>query len=205
MRLEGKAALVTGAASGIGLATARRFAAEGARVTAVDADDVRLADALSGIDDVVVAAADVSRSDAVEAAFATHSERFGGLDILVTAAGIPFAPGAAERSDLEEITDADFARVVEVNLYGTFYCVRAAVRRMREQGRGGSIVTISSVTALLNYPLPVPYPASKAGVLGLTRAAAARLGPENIRVNAGAPGATDTRCFRRPAARPDRR
>ena len=192
MRLEGKAALVTGAASGIGLATARRFAAEGARVTAVDADGVRLADALSGIDDVVVAAADVSRSDAVEAAFATHDEGFGGLDILVTAAGIPFAPGAAERGDLEEITDADFARVVEVNLYGTFYCVRAAVRRMRAQGRGGSIVTISSVGALLNFPLPVPYPASKAGVLGLTRAAAARLGPDNIRVNSVAPGATDT-------------
>jgi 3-oxoacyl-[acyl-carrier protein] reductase len=78
-----------------------------------------------------------------------------------------------------------------VHLYGTFYCVRAAVRRMRAQGRGGSIVTISSVGALLNYPLPVPYPASKAGVLGLTRAAA-RLGPDNIRVNAVAPGATDT-------------
>jgi len=75
---------------------------------------------------------------------------------------------------------------VEVNLCGTFHYGRAAVRRMRAQGRGGSIVTISSGRAP-QLPLPVPYPASKAGVLGLTRTAAARLGPDNIRVNAVAP------------------
>ena len=82
-----------------------------------------------------------------------------------------------------------------MNLYGTFYCLRAAVRRMRPQGRGGSIVTVSSVGGLLGRPFLAAYPASKAGVLGLTRTSAGHLAPENIRVNSIAPGATDTAMF----------
>jgi len=202
MRLQGKAALVTGAAGGIGLAVVRRFAAEGARVTAVDADAERLRAAVAGIDSVIPVIADVGDSASVDAAFAAHTGACGRLDVLVTAAGISGTRGTGWEvgdtviddtvNDIENIDDAEFLRVLNVNLVGTFYCLRAAVRIMRPQGQGGSIITISSVGALVNFPLPLPYPASKAGVLGLTRAAAARLAPDNIRVNAVAPGATET-------------
>ena len=92
---------------------------------------------------------------------------------------------------IEHITDEEFARGVAVNLFGTFYCLRAAVPIMTRSG-GGSIVNVSSVAALTGQPSPLYYPASKAGVLGLTRAAAGELADRGIRVNAVAPGATDT-------------
>ena len=194
MRLEGKIALVTGGASGIGLATVRRFAAEGARVVAVDLDAQRTSEAVAGLDGVTPFPADVRRSAEVEAAFAECDRLHGPLDVLVNAAGIsgPTRVQATEfGGDIEDITDEDFAEVIEVNLYGSFYALRAATRRMRPAGRG-SIINVSSVGAIAPFPLQLPYPASKAGVLGMTRAAAARLAPEGIRVNAIAPGATDT-------------
>jgi 3-oxoacyl-[acyl-carrier protein] reductase len=196
MRLANKVALVTGGGSGIGLASVRRFVAEGARVVALDRDGDRLKNSLDGLDAAIASAGDVTRSADLDAAVATAVERFGRLDVLVTAAGI--AQPSSQRTtefggDITEITDADFAEVVEVNLYGTFYALRAAVPALRRNGaEGGSIVTISSVGALGIMPLFLPYPASKAGVIGMTRAAAARLAPENIRVNAVAPGSTDT-------------
>ena len=196
MRLEDKVAVVTGGGSGIGLASVRRFVAEGARVVAVDRDGDRLKDSLDGVDGAIALAGDVTRSAGLDAAVATAVEEFGRLDVLVTAAGI--AQPSSQRTtefggDITEISDADFAEVVEVNLYGTFYALRAAVPAMRRNGpEGGSIVTISSVGALALLPLILPYPASKAGVIGMTRAAAARLAAENIRVNAVAPGSTDT-------------
>ena len=186
MRLENKIALVTGAASGIGNATVRRFVAEGAKVIAVDLDRERTATALADVENVTVAAADVTRSAEVDLAFQAAEQNHGRLDVLVNAAGI-----SGTAADIEDITDADFARVVEVNLYGSFYALRAAARLMRRTG-GGSIVNISSVGALANFPLPAPYPASKAAVLGMTRATASLLAKDNIRVNAVAPGATDT-------------
>jgi 3-oxoacyl-[acyl-carrier protein] reductase len=196
MRLEGKVAVVTGGGSGIGLASVRRFVAEGARVVAVDRNVDRLAEEFGGSDAVVPLAGDVTRSADSDAAVARAVEEFGRLDVLVTAAGI--AQPSSQRTtefggDITDITDEDFAEVVEVNLHGTFYALRAAVPAMRRNGaEGGSIVTISSVGALTIQALVLPYPASKAGVLGMTRAAAARLAPDNIRVNAVAPGATDT-------------
>ncbi|HEX3803989.1 MAG TPA: SDR family NAD(P)-dependent oxidoreductase [Solirubrobacteraceae bacterium] len=202
MRLEGKAALVTGAAGGIGLAVVQRFAREGARVTAVDLDPERVRDAVKGIPNVQAIGADVTDSASVDAAFAVHDQSYGALEVVVTAAGVSGARGKGWEvgdetiddsiNDLENISDAEFASVVDVNLAGTFYCLRAAVRRMRPRGDGGSIITISSVGALINFPLPAPYAASKAGVLGLTRVAAARLAPDDIRVNAVAPGGTET-------------
>lgn len=196
MRLNGKVALVTGAGSGIGLACARRFVQEGARVVALDRDRERLMQAVGGMREVQARAGDVTRSADLDAAVAEALEKFGRLDVLVTAAGIaqPTSRRTTEFSgDIADITDEDFAEVVEINLHGTFYALRAAVRAMRRNGpAGGSIVTISSVGALVMFPLALPYPASKAGVIGMTRAAAARLAPENIRVNAVAPGATDT-------------
>lgn len=188
MRLENKIALVTGAASGIGLSTVKRFVAEGAHVVAVDLDLDRTVAALDALANVTVAAADVSKSAQVNRAFDIAREKHGRLDVLVNAAGISAGP-----VDIEDITDEDFAHVVEVNLYGSFYALRAAAGLMRCNGdSGGSIVNISSVGALANFPLPASYPASKAGVLGMTRAAAALLASNNIRVNAVAPGATDT-------------
>jgi 3-oxoacyl-[acyl-carrier protein] reductase len=107
---------------------------------------------------------------------------------VVNAAGISGA-----QADITDLTDEDFAAVVAVNLTGTFYSVRAAVRAMRgNRPTGGSIINISSVGALANFPLPAMYPASKAGVLGMTRAVAALVASDGIRVNAVAPGATDT-------------
>ena len=187
-RLAGKAALVTGTASGIGLATVHRFVAEGARVVAVDLDAERAARAVAGYDGVVPVGADVRDSGQVDAAYERALAEFGQLDIAVNAAGIP-----GTQADICELTDEDFTDVVAVNLAGTFYSVRAAVRAMRGNSpSGGSIINVSSVGALANFPLPAMYPASKAGVLGMTRAVAALVGTDGIRVNAVAPGATDT-------------
>ncbi|MGW0948133.1 SDR family NAD(P)-dependent oxidoreductase [Streptomyces sp. NPDC002623] len=187
-RLAGKTALVTGAASGIGLATVRRFTEEGARVLAVDLDAARTARAVADCEGVVAAAVDVRDSGQVDAAYGRALAEFGRLDVAVNAAGVSGA-----QADLCDLTDDDFADVVAVNLTGTFYSVRAAVRLMRRGSpSGGSIVNVSSVGALANFPLPAMYPASKAGVLGLTRAVAALVATDGIRVNAVAPGATDT-------------
>ncbi|WP_217238029.1 SDR family NAD(P)-dependent oxidoreductase [Streptomyces sp. AC555_RSS877] len=187
-RLRGKAALVTGAASGIGLATVRRFVAEGARVVAVDLDAGRTAEAVAGCDGVVPVGADIRDSGQVDAAYERALAEFGRLDVAVNAAGISGA-----QADICDLTDEDFADVIAVNLAGTFYSVRAAVRLMRRNSpSGGCVVNVSSVGALANFPLPAMYPASKAGVLGMTRAVAALVATDGIRVNAVAPGATDT-------------
>jgi NAD(P)-dependent dehydrogenase (short-subunit alcohol dehydrogenase family) len=196
MRFENRVAVVTGGASGIGLATVRGLVAEGARVVAVDRSAQSLSESFDGLEAVAQRPVDVTRSADVDLAVGAAVEEFGRLDVLVTAAGI--AQPSRQRTtefggDITEITDEDFAEVVEVNLYGTFYALRAAVPAMRRNGAaGGSIITISSVGALAVVPLVLPYPASKAGVTGLTRAAAARLAAENIRVNAVAPGSVDT-------------
>ncbi|MEU1183609.1 SDR family NAD(P)-dependent oxidoreductase [Streptomyces sp. NPDC005820] len=187
-RLAGKAALITGAASGIGLATVRRFTEEGARVLAVDLDAGRTAHAVAGYRGAVAVGTDIRDSSQVDAAYDRAFTEFGRLDTAVNAAGVSGA-----QADLCDLTDEDFADVVAVNLAGTFYSVRAAVRLMRRMSpAGGSIVNVSSVGALANFPLPAMYPASKAGVLGLTRAVAALVASDGIRVNAVAPGATDT-------------
>lgn len=188
LRLTDKVAVVTGAASGIGAAVVRRFADEGARVLAVDLDGDALSKAHGAHPSVKSTTCDVTDSAQVDAAFDLAPQTWGKVDIAVTCAGV-----ALEPVDIEEIDDATFARVVEVNLHGTFYCLRAAARHMRRnQPVSGAIVTVSSVGALAPFPLPAPYPAAKAGVLGMTRAVAALLAKENIRVNAVAPGATDT-------------
>lgn len=187
-RLKDKVALVTGASSGIGAAVVRRFTAEGARVIAVDLDSERIGELQNASESVVATTCDVTDSAQVDAAFDLAVQTWGKVDVAVTCAGV-----ALEPVDIEEIDDATFARVVEVNLHGTFYCLRAAARHMRRNApSSGAIVTISSVGALAPFPLPAPYPGAKAGVLGMTRAVAALLAKDNIRVNALAPGATDT-------------
>src|SRR5262249_16672134 len=157
-----KVALVTGAARGIGLATAKRFLVEGFRVALLDIEGELLKDAAGALadpDHVLALHCDVSDSSGVAAAIETIGKRFGRLDALVNNAGIAtFAP-------VMETSDADWRRIMEVNLTGPFLCTKAAAPLMREHG-GGAIVNITSISAVR---APPPRPASRAGEGGPAR------------------------------------
>jgi len=186
MRLADKVALVTGAAQGIGRACAEVFAKEGARVVLADVSEeagraAAAALAAAGHEALFVRC-DVARKAEVEAAVAAAVRAFGRLDVLVANAGIVHA---AEFLDLEE---ADFDRVLAVNLKGVFLAGQAAARRMVEQASGGAIVNMSSVNAVLAIPNQVPYVVSKGAINQLTRVMALALAPHRIRVNAVGPG-----------------
>lgn len=189
MRLENKVAIVTGAAQGIGLAIATRFVAEGARVMLADIGEARGRAAAAALG-AEFQPCDVGDAASAEALVAATVARFGRVDILVNNAGILHA---AEFLDLEE---ADFDRVLRVNLKGTFLVGQAAARRMVRQfeadGSRGSIVNLSSVTARLAIPTAVPYVVSKAGVSQLTNAMALALADKGVRVNAIGPGSIAT-------------
>ncbi|MFN3553358.1 MAG: SDR family NAD(P)-dependent oxidoreductase [Novosphingobium meiothermophilum] len=206
-RLEGRRAVVTGGAQGIGAAIARRLADEGAVVAVLDLSAEK-AGAVLGAPHIGVAC-DVASSASVDAAFAAVARALGGVDVLVNNAGIGSAPGdgmdafyaaqarqaAGEEGVIADqtihCTDEGWSRVLAVTLDGAFRCSRAAVRVMAEQGTGGAIVNIGSTAALAGNG-PVPYVAAKAAVLGMTRAMARELAPRGIRVNAVNPGATET-------------
>jgi len=183
-RLAGKVALVTGGASGIGRAAARRFVAEGARVVVGDVDEGLLGALAAELGDVAVTLrCDVSVEADVEALAEAAVERFGGLDIAFANAGI----GSAQR-----IVDADldqWTRVLDVNLTGPFLTIKHAARRMRG---GGSIVVTASLNAVQPGVAMGAYCTSKAGVAMLVQVAALELGPAGIRVNAIGPGLVRT-------------
>jgi 3-oxoacyl-[acyl-carrier protein] reductase len=183
--LAGKGVLVTGGTSGIGLATARRFVAEGARVF-VCADDAAAVDATVASLGVGGAYCDVSREDDVASMVAAADAWLGGVDVLANNAGI------AQRSRFLEITAAAFDRVVAVNLRGTFLVAQAVARGMVERGRGGVIVNMSSTNGIGGEGDYAHYNATKAGVLLLTRTMAVELGTHGIRVNALCPGYIST-------------
>ena len=186
MRLAGKVALITGAAQGIGLACARTFAAEGAKVMLADVNDAHgrreAAELGKAGSQAAFVHCDVSRREEVTRAVAETVAAFGRLDILVANAGIVHA---AEFLELEE---ADFDRVLAVNLKGVFLAGQAAARQMVRQGGGGAIVNMSSVNAVLAIPNQVPYVVSKGGINQLTKVMALALAPHRIRVNAVGPG-----------------
>lgn len=185
---NGKTALVTGAARGIGLATAKAFLAEGWRVAMLDIDGETLAASVNAIDSgerVLEIKADVSEPDQVASAIAEITARFGRLDALINNAGIAiFGP-------IMETSLEDWQRVLATNLTGPFICSQAAVPLMLAND-GGSIVNITSISSLRASTLRVAYGTSKAGLAHLTRQQAAELGTLGIRVNAVAPGPVDT-------------
>lgn len=189
MRLADKTAIVTGAASGIGRAIARGFAAEGARVAVADLDQTgaeRTAADIRAADGVAIAVqVDVRDSPQVADMVARTVERFDGLDILVAAAGI-----STTRHFLDLPPD-EWERVIGVNLTGLFLCGQHAARRMAAAG-GGVIINITSQLAEVTQPKAAHYVASKGGGKMLTKAMAVDLAPHNIRVNALAPGLTNT-------------
>jgi NAD(P)-dependent dehydrogenase (short-subunit alcohol dehydrogenase family) len=183
-----KVAMVTGAARGIGLAVAKRFLAEGWRVALLDIESDLLAKSVAALplpDHTLALHCDVSNARAVTDAIADIERRFGRLDALVNNAGIAvFAP-------LLETSDADWSRVLEVNLTGPFLCTKAAVPLMREHG-GGAIVNITSISAVRASTLRSAYGTSKAGLAHLTKQLAVELASLGIRVNGVAPGPVDT-------------
>jgi 3-oxoacyl-[acyl-carrier protein] reductase len=181
MGLGGKVAVVTGAGSGIGRATARRFAAAGASVVAVDLDPERC----DGLDALALGA-DVTDADDVARVVRAAVERFGGLDVFHNNAGLPSAS-----KPVTEITRAEWNRVLDVNLTAFFLAAQAVVPAMRERG-GGSIIVTASIIARRPRPGLAAYIAAKTGVTGLARALALELAPDRIRVNVINPGPART-------------
>lgn len=189
MKLKDRVAVITGAAAGIGRATAVRFAQEGARLALFDVAEREgrelAADLRSQYQEARFYRVDVSAPAEVEAAVEQAVSDFGSIDILINNAGI------LRDSTLLKMSVEDWEQVIRVNLNGVFHCTRAVARRMVEQG-GGRIVNASSVVALHGNFGQSNYVAAKAGVIGLTRTWARELGPKGICVNAVAPGFIET-------------
>jgi len=182
--LEGCRAIVTGGASGIGAATCRRFVEEGAGVAVLDIDGER-ARAVAEPLGAMVVEADVADPEAMATAVMTAADALGGLTCLVNNAG------TGNVMPLADYPDAEWDRLLDVNLRGTFHGLRAALPLLRAAGGTGCVVNVASVSGLRPTRGEAPYSAAKAAVVSLTRSAALEYAPE-VRVNAVAPGFIDT-------------
>ncbi|MGH6786805.1 MAG: SDR family NAD(P)-dependent oxidoreductase [Novosphingobium sp.] len=181
-RLKGKRAVVTGAARGIGKAIAQAFVAEGAAVLLADIDGDAAAAVAAALGQSAIRL-DVSRKPEIERLFGEVAARWGGLDILVNNAGVTHA------AELDELAEDDFDRVFATNLKSALWATQAAARLM---GKGGAVINMSSVNAVLAIPNQIPYAVSKGAMKQLTNVTALALAPRGIRVNAIGPGSIET-------------
>lgn len=188
MRFQDKVVIITGGAGGIGLATAKRLASEGACIVLADLSPDNLNAAVpavqqAGAPDVLGSVCNVAIEEQVMATVQATLAKFGRLDVVVNNAGLmQFKP-------LEELTGDDWLRVLNVDLLGTFYFTKQAFLHMRP---GGAVVNVSSIHAVATEALVAPYAAAKAAVLSLTRSAAIEGKPKGLRINSVLPGAVDT-------------
>ncbi|RYD57782.1 MAG: glucose 1-dehydrogenase [Sphingomonadales bacterium] len=189
-RLEGRTAIVTGAGSGIGRATARLFAAEGANVVAADLSDAA-EETIAGLDNAIAVRMDAGSETDVERAIAAACDSFGGLDIFYANAGISGGGEGIFDSSVEL-----WSEVLRVNLIGPALAIKHAgpriVERARETGRGGAILCTASVAGLRSGAGGPAYSASKAGVISLVQIAAQQLATSGVRINAICPGLIET-------------
>lgn len=180
MRLQGKVAIVSGGGTGIGAATARRFAAEGANVVVTGRRPERIEAVATEIGGVAVVG-DVTDPEHADAAVAAAKDAFGRLDIVVANAGVGFGGSAAE------VDDERWSRTIDTNVTGVLRFVRAALPALEASG-GGSIVIVSSISGLVSSTESAAYDTSKAALIGLARSLAVDYGPKAIRANALCPG-----------------
>lgn len=191
MRLKDKVALITGGSRGIGYATADKFLAEGARVIVTASSQASADRAVAQLKEkypnatVAGISPDLSSLKAVQEAFATVTAQYGCIDILVNNAGV------SESTPFMEYTEDTFDRVMDLNVKGVFNATRVAAQCMVARGKG-VILSTSSMVSISGQPSGFAYPASKFAVNGLTVSLARELGPKGIRVNAVAPGITET-------------
>ena len=189
-RFDGRVALVTGAAHGIGRAVVERLAAEGAQVALADLDPdagAQVVEALAPAD-VIALTCDVRSAASVNECVTSAVEHFGRLDVLVNVAG-----GSAPMPSFEELPDETWEAMLDLNLTGVMRCIRAALPHLRRQQKS-AIVSVSSVNGLAAFG-EEPYSAAKAGIGVLSRNLAVRLGPAGVRVNVVAPGTIRTRVW----------
>ncbi|MEO1539452.1 MAG: L-iditol 2-dehydrogenase [Pseudomonadota bacterium] len=185
-RLDGKTALITGAARGIGRAFAEAYIREGAQVAIADIDGPRATETAKALGSAAVAVQmDVTDTDSIDAGVDATVARFGRIDILINNAAIFTA------APIVEIEKADFARVFDINVAGTLFTLQAVARHMIARGGGGKIINMASQAGRRGEPLVAVYCASKAAVISLTQSAALNLIPHGINVNAIAPGVVD--------------
>lgn len=185
-RLQGKTALITGAARGIGRAFAEAYVAEGATVAIADIDTARAEDSARDIGPAAFALpCDVTDQSSIDACVSSAVERMGGIDILINNAAIFTA------APIVEIERADYQRVFDINVAGTLFMMQAVARHMIERGKGGKIINMASQAGRRGEPLVAVYCATKAAIISLTQSAGLNLIAHGINVNAISPGVVD--------------